>query len=74
LVETIAGRLGDRRAADLNPIEQAFSRRKTKLRKAGERTRDGLWQSIGRSIELFPPANAATSLTTRVVQLDRNPL
>ena len=29
---------------DLNPIEQAFAKLKTLLRKAGERTRGGLWR------------------------------
>lgn len=40
---------------DLNPIEQAFAKIKAGLRKAGERTRDGLWQAIGRRLDLFPP-------------------
>lgn len=38
---------------DLNPIEQAFAKLKTLLRKAQERTRDGLWAAIGRIIELY---------------------
>jgi len=41
---------------DLNPIEQAFAKYKTLLRKAAERTVDGLWQTIGRIADLFPPA------------------
>ncbi len=32
---------------DLNPIEQAFAKLKTLLRKAACRTRDGLWDTIG---------------------------
>jgi transposase len=40
---------------DLNPIEQAFAKLKAGLRKAGERTRNGLWQAIGRRLDLFPP-------------------
>lgn len=41
---------------DLNPIENAFSKLKALLRKAAERTVDGLWTAIGRSIDLFTPA------------------
>src|ERR687894_69861 len=41
---------------DLNPIEQAFAKYKALLRKAAERTVEGLWQSIGRIADLFSPA------------------
>jgi transposase len=41
---------------DLNPIEQAFAKYKALLRKATERTVEGLWQSIGRIADLFSPA------------------
>lgn len=40
---------------DLNPIEQAFAKLKAMLRKAGERTRDGLWNAIGQSLTLLRP-------------------
>lgn len=40
---------------DLNPIEQAFAKLKTLLRKAEERTRDGLWSAIARIIDLYKP-------------------
>ena len=40
---------------DLNPIEQAFAKLKALLRKAAERTRDGLWSAIGRIIDLYRP-------------------
>jgi transposase len=40
---------------DLNPIEQAFAKLKALLRKAAERTRDGLWNAIGRIINLYSP-------------------
>jgi transposase len=40
---------------DLNPIEQAFAKFKAALRCAAERTRDGLWQTIGRTLERFHP-------------------
>ena len=41
---------------DFNPIENAFAKLKALLRKAAERTRDGLWRAIGRITELFTPA------------------
>ena len=40
---------------DLNPIELAFSKLKALLRKAGERTVDGLWRLLGRLVDAFPP-------------------
>jgi transposase len=40
---------------DLNPIEQAFAKVKAALRKAAERTVAGLWQTIGRTLDLFSP-------------------
>ena len=40
---------------DLNPIEMVFSKLKALLRKAKERTRDSLWDSIGKSLDAFPP-------------------
>ena len=41
---------------DLNPIENAFAKFKALLRKAAERTLDGLWRAIGRIIDCFSPA------------------
>ena len=41
---------------DLNPIENAFSKLKRLLRKAAERTVDGLWAAIGRLLDRFSPA------------------
>jgi transposase len=41
---------------DLNPIELAFSKLKRLLRAAGERTVDGLWTFLGRSLDAFAPA------------------
>lgn len=38
---------------DFNPIENAFSKLKALLRKAAERSVDGLWKSIGRLLKLF---------------------
>jgi transposase len=40
---------------DFNPIEKAFSKLKARLRKAAERTVSGLWDAIGRLIDLFTP-------------------
>ena len=47
---------------DLNPIEQAFAKLKALLRKAAERTVKGLWDVIGRLLNLFPPAECANYL------------
>ena len=44
---------------DLNPIEMAFSKMKAALRKHAQRTRDGLWQAIGKSIEQYDPDECA---------------
>ncbi|AOH82856.1 transposase [Sphingomonas panacis] len=41
---------------DFNPIENAFSKLKTLLRKAAARTVDELWRIIGQSIDEFTPA------------------
>ena len=40
---------------DLNPIEMAFSKLKASLRKAAERTVEGLWAAIARILETFKP-------------------
>jgi transposase len=42
---------------DFNPIENAFAKLKALLRKAAERTIDGLclWTAIGRIVDLFVP-------------------
>lgn len=41
---------------DLNPIEMAFAKLKTLLRKKAMRTIETLWQAIGDICELFSPA------------------
>jgi transposase len=41
---------------DFNPIENAFAKLKALLRKAAERTVDGLWNAIGKLLDLFTPA------------------
>ena len=44
---------------DLNPIEQAISKLKAHLRKAQERSIDGLGQRIGKLLPLFEPRECA---------------
>ena len=44
---------------NFNPIENAFSKLKALLRKAAERTVDGLWNTIGRMIDTFTLAECA---------------
>ena len=48
---------------DLNPIEQAFAKFKAALRKAAERTRDGLWRTIGQTLDLYPPQECRNFFT-----------
>ena len=60
---------------DFNPIENAFAKLKALLRKAAERTVDGLWDAIGRIVDLFTPTNApTTSPPPATMQTDRIPL
>jgi transposase len=44
---------------DFNPIEKAFSKLKALLRKASERTVEGLWAAIGRFLDRFTPQECA---------------
>ena len=44
---------------DFNPIENAFAKLKALLRKAAERTVEGLWTAIGRLIDVFTPSECA---------------
>jgi transposase len=44
---------------DLNPIELAFAKLKTLLRKAAERTVANLWNRIGQILEAFTPQECA---------------
>jgi len=44
---------------DFNPIENAFAKLKAMLRKAAERTVQGLWIAIGRIIDTFTPTECA---------------
>jgi transposase len=43
---------------DFNPIEKAFAKLKALLRKAAERTVEGLWRTIGRLVDLITPPEA----------------
>lgn len=47
---------------DLNPIEQMFSKLKTLLRKAAERTVEGTWKRIGSLLDDFTPIECANYL------------
>ena len=47
---------------DLNPIELMFSKLKTLLRKAAERTVDALWNRIGELLDHFTPQECANFL------------
>lgn len=47
---------------DLNPIELAFAKLKTLLRKAAERTVGALWDRIGHVLEAFTPEECANYL------------
>lgn len=44
-----------RYSPDLNPIEKAFSKLKTLLRKAKARTYEDLWKAVGHVCSLFTP-------------------
>ena len=44
---------------DLNPIEQSFSKLKALIRNAATRTREALWNAIGRFLRRFTPQECA---------------
>ena len=48
---------------DLNPIEQAFAKMKTLLRKADARTIDETWRTIGALLDCFTPTECANHFT-----------
>src|ERR1700729_1551436 len=48
---------------DLNPIEQAFAKIKTLLRKADARTIEQTWRTIGALLDCFTPTECANYLT-----------
>jgi transposase len=47
---------------DLNPIEQVFSKLKTLLKKAAERTVEDTWRRIGALLDAFKPQECANFL------------
>ncbi len=47
---------------DLNPIEQAFAKLKTLLRKADERCVETVWRRIGKLLDHFTPAECGNYL------------
>jgi transposase len=47
---------------DLNPIEQVFAKLKILLRKAEERTIEGVWRRIGNLLQHFTPQECANYL------------
>jgi transposase len=47
---------------DLNPIEQVFAKLKALLRKAAVRTREALWNAIGRLLDELTPAECCNYL------------
>ena len=49
---------------DFNPIKKAFSQLKAHLRKAAERSQDGLWMKIGALLPIVTPIRAANYFTT----------
>jgi transposase len=60
---------------DFNPIEKAFSKLKALLRKASERTVEGLWTAIGALIPAFKSNECANFFVAAgYTQLDQNPL
>lgn len=56
---------------DFNPIENAFAKLKAMLRKAAERTVDGLWNAIGRIIETFTPRECTNYFSACGYDTDR---
>lgn len=47
---------------DLNPIEMAFAKLKTLLRKAAARTRNALWDAVAEVLQAFTPDECANYL------------
>jgi len=47
---------------DLNPIEQFFAKLKALLRKASARTKEALWATTGRLLDLVPPSECRNYL------------
>lgn len=56
---------------DLNPIELAFAKLKSMLRKAEARTINTLWDVIGKLLDLFPPEECANFCSNSQTQSSR---
>lgn len=56
---------------DFNPIENAFAKLKAMLRKAAERTVDGLWAAIERLVETFTTTECANYFAASGYDPDR---
>jgi transposase len=54
---------------DFNPIEHLFAKLKELLRKAAARTREALWDAIGRHLEDFTPEECRNYLAHRGYEL-----
>ena len=55
---------------DFNPIENAFAKLKAFLRKAAERTVEGLWTAIGKLIDLFTTKECRNFFAAAVYNAD----
>ncbi len=55
---------------DFNPIEMAFSKLKSLLKKAAARTKDDLWQAIATGIDAFTPAECQNYFAAAGYDLD----
>jgi len=49
---------------DFNPIEMAFSKLKSFLKKTAARTKEDLWDAIGRGIDTFTPTECQNYFAT----------
>jgi hypothetical protein len=67
-------RLSGHNAREVRTHRGAVPRRCLRLRRAADRSREGLWQAIGRTLDRYQPQNAATSSTRPAMQSDRKPL
>lgn len=56
---------------DFNPIENAFAKLEALLRKAAERTRERLWDAIGRVVDTFTPTECANYFSAAGYDPDR---
>ncbi len=55
---------------DLNPIEMAFAKLKTLIRKAAARTYDALWKAVGNVCNLFTEQECSNSFQAAGYEAD----